>query len=118
MGRVRLESDERGLTWEARALATWLERLRGLLGTTCAAGAVLLLRCSSIHTYGMGYAIDVAFVGERGEGLSSERGLGPGEGRSCAGAACVLERPERDDDWPEPGEHLWACSTSADGVRG
>ena len=50
MGRVRLESDERGLTWEARALATWLERLRGLLGTTCAAGAVLLLRCSSIHT--------------------------------------------------------------------
>lgn len=117
MARVRLVSDERdGLEFELRVLSTWAERLRGLLGTQEDAVPVLLTRCSSIHTYGMGYHLDVALVGKLGEVLLVRRGLGPREVLSHRDACCVLERPAGPDPWPEEGEHLWARAVSADGV--
>lgn len=115
--RVRLVSDEReGLALELRVLSTWTERLRGLLGTRDDAGPVMLVRCGSIHTYGMTYPLDVALVGERGEVLLVRRGLGPRAVLSHPGARCALERPAGPGPWPEEGEHLWAAAVSADGV--
>lgn len=117
MGLVRLRSDSRsGFECEPRVLRTWAERLRGLLGTDSRARPVLIARCGSIHTVGMSYAIDVAFVGDGGEVLRSERALPAGRVRSCPGARCVLERPAREGPWPERGERLWAVSASADSV--
>ena len=114
---MRLVSDERpGTVYELRVLGTWLERLRGLLGTGPDAAPVMLVRCRSIHTFGMGYALDVAFVGERGEVLKVERGLEPRRFAAHPEACCVMERPARDGPWVEEGEHLWACSLSADAV--
>ena len=114
---VRLVSDERPeLVHELRVLSSWAERLRGLIGAPEDAGAVLLARCGSIHTFGMGYAIDAAFVGERGEVLKVERGLEPRQFAAHPEACCVMERPSRDGPWVEEGEHLWACSLSADAV--
>lgn len=42
------------------------ERLRGLLGRDGLEGAFLLPRCRSVHTLGMRFAIDVAFLNRRG----------------------------------------------------
>lgn len=115
MAVARLRSDERPeLTHELVVLSSWLERLRGLLGTGSDARAVLLARCGSVHTFGMRYPIDVAFVGERGEVLRVRRSVGPGRLCSCPGAECTVERPAREGDWLEEGEHLWIASVSAD----
>lgn len=41
---------------------TPLRRLRGLLGRNALDGALLLSPCNSVHTFGMRFDIDVAFV--------------------------------------------------------
>ena len=104
---VALASDERaGLMWRFRVLASVWERLKGLLGTASDAAPVLLLRCASIHTFGMRYALDVAFIGEDGLVLLVRKGLSPGNVVSCDGACCVAERPASDEPWFVQGERL------------
>lgn len=111
---VRLRSDERAdVTHELVVLGGWLERLRGLLGKGPDARPVMLMRCGSVHTFGMTYPIDVAFLGERGEVLSVRRAVPPRELRSCADAFCVIERPAREGEWLVEGEHLWIVAISA-----
>jgi uncharacterized membrane protein (UPF0127 family) len=56
--------------------------------------ALLIPRCSSVHTIGMRYAIDVAFLGERNEVLAIERGVAPRRVLSMRAARSVLEAPE------------------------
>ncbi len=115
MALARLCPDERpGVTFELVVLSSWLERLRGLLGTGRDAPPVLLARCGSVHTFGMGYPIDLAFIGERGEVLRVRRSVGPGRLCSCAGAECVAERPASEGEWLVEGEHMWIASVSAD----
>jgi len=48
-----------------RALDGPIERLRGLLGTGPDAHQVALLDCRSVHTFGMRYRLDIAFVDEQ-----------------------------------------------------
>ena len=43
------------------------ERLRGLLGRDGLEGALLLPHCRSVHTVGMRFAIDVAFLNRHGK---------------------------------------------------
>ena len=95
-------------TWsgDVRVLDTFGRRLRGLLGTSARAPPVLIGRCSSIHTVGMGYPIDVAFVDGRGIVCRVQRGLVPGRVSSCRGARYVLERPSRDGVWVRESERL------------
>ena len=117
MPTVRLASDERPETVrEFRVLGSWREKIRGLLGTSPDASPVMLTRCTSIHTFGMAYPIDVAFVGELGEVLEVRRGLCPRAFASHAAACCVMERPSREGPWLEEGEHLWIVSISADAL--
>lgn len=109
MSLVRLAVE--GRPWvvgEFRVLSSWPERLRGLLGTDADALPVMLVRCGSIHTFGMRYPIDVALVGERGEVLAARRGLGAGKTLSHPRARCALERPASTGDWMEEGERLRA----------
>lgn len=87
-----------------RVLAGFRERLRGLLGTGTDAGAVVLERCGAIHTHGMRYAIDVAFLGADGRVLASVRGLPPGGSARSPGAVRVVERPASALPWPEVGQ--------------
>jgi len=86
-----------------RRLERFVERLVGLLGTDAQAEPVALCRCSSIHTFGMTYAIDVAFVQQDGYVVLSQRALGPGRLLSAAGAYYVLERPASAALWPKEG---------------
>jgi uncharacterized protein len=56
----------------------WL-RARGLLGTArLPEGEGLILRpCKAVHTWGMAYAIDVAFLDSGGEVVASYEGVAP-----------------------------------------
>lgn len=56
-----LVSDARVLA-SARVTETRQERRRGLLGTSSLDGALVIDPCRSVHTLGMKFAIDVAFV--------------------------------------------------------
>ena len=82
-------------TWIAVA-DRWWPRLRGLLGRSpLRPGAGLLLRpCCAVHTFGMSYAVDVAFVDEQGSVVAVYHHLAPGQcSRWHRGAECALELP-------------------------
>lgn len=100
-----------------KILSSWFERLVGLLGTGPSALPVVLMRCGSIHTYGMAYPIDVALVGRRGEVLASERALPPGRVLSHSEAYCAFERPASPFPWPVVGETLSVTSLSFEPER-
>lgn len=115
MGVVELASDERpGFVWHFRVLSSAWERLKGLLGTAPDALPVLLLRCSSVHTYAMRYALDLAFIGRDGRVLLSCAWVPPGRVVSERDAYCVLERPASEEPWPRVGERMRTLCLSVD----
>lgn len=85
-----------------RRLETWKEKLMGLLGTTRDARPVVLCGCSSIHTFGMRYALDVALVSREGEVLIARKSVGPGKMVSAKGAFYAFERPSMPAPWFVP----------------
>ncbi len=76
---------------------SFFQRLRGLLGRSTSwlgSDAVLVIApCNSIHTFGMKYAIDVAFLDRYGKVLLAKENFAPKKRLRCKNAACVLERP-------------------------
>ncbi|MFL5897455.1 MAG: DUF192 domain-containing protein [Solirubrobacterales bacterium] len=59
-----------------------------------AAGPGLLIpRCSSVHTFGMRFELDVFFLCSGGEVIGVRRRVPPGRLLWCRGAAAVLEIP-------------------------
>ena len=96
-------------------LERWRDRLVGLLGTRrgdVRSRPVLLAGCASIHTLGMRYELDVAFVDSRGVVRGAWRALPPGRVVSAAGAGCALERPSVEGPWPRVGDRLLVGSTA------
>ncbi len=89
-----------------RLLTTFVARLRGLLGTTDQAGPVALARCSSVHTFGMRYHIDVALVRSDGVVLGSWRSVPPRRLLSRRHSVVALERPHQRGPWPAVGERV------------
>ena len=86
-------------------------RARGLLRTNADWGdgsrILVLAPCKSVHTIGMRYALDIAFVSRHGMVLRSECNVRPGRLLSCCKAAFVLERPhDRAAPWPEVGSSI------------
>ncbi|MDO4797306.1 MAG: hypothetical protein Q4A01_04705 [Coriobacteriales bacterium] len=73
-----------------------------------------LLRCSSIHTFGMRYPIDVALVERTGKVLVSLRQVAPGRIVCASGAWVALERPSDADPWPQEGS--WVSLANICGV--
>jgi hypothetical protein len=98
---------------EFRVLRTHGERLVGLLGTRPDASQVALLRCGSIHTFGMTYPIDVAVVSGDGLVLSARRSLPAGRFHSSKGGFLTLERPTSKQPWYERGQRLRVVSLCA-----
>jgi uncharacterized membrane protein (UPF0127 family) len=76
---------------------SFFQRLRGLLARRRCwlgeHGVLAIAPCDSIHTWGMAYPIDVAFLDSRGRVLLSRRALPARARLRCPGAAFVLERP-------------------------
>lgn len=82
-------------------------RLKGLLDSgrdRLGGGVICLDPCTSIHTFGMAYPIDVAFLDECGIVVASRRRLAPCRVLRSPQAACVLERPSDGSPWLAVGE--------------
>ena len=75
-----------------RAASAW-ERARGLLGRPRLAAdeALLIERCSSVHTFGMRYAIDLAFLDRDGKVLRVVERVRPLRFAARFGARTTLE---------------------------
>jgi uncharacterized protein len=90
---------------------SFLHRLRGLLARPPMSReqGLLLLECSSVHTVGMGYPIDVAFLDAEGRVVRSVADLEPWRvGIGGAGAVHALELPagRLRETGTVPGVHL------------
>ncbi|MDR2108557.1 MAG: DUF192 domain-containing protein [Coriobacteriales bacterium] len=83
-------------------------RLVGLLsGQVCPDGEILMLvPCSSVHTYGMREHIDVAFIDSSFTVLTSHRRVPPARKLRHPHATAVLERRSCSAPWCQPGERL------------
>ncbi len=57
--------------------------------------ALLIPRCSCVHTFGMRFALDVTFLDSRGLPLRTVRDVGPRRIVRRPGAAAVLEQASR-----------------------
>ena len=93
-----------------RIATSFAARMRGLLGVMpgneLAEGVLVLAPCRSVHTVGMAFALDIAFVSSEGRVLASQRQVPPGRFLKRRGAAAVLERRSCKCPWYEPGEFV------------
>ena len=89
-------------------LATRLSsRLRGLLFAPESDDLMVLLPCHDIHTFGMGYALDVAFLDASGKVLKSIRDVLPNRRLREPAAVAVLERRAIPREvWFEEGDRI------------
>lgn len=113
MNAVCVAHDPGGVRVASRvALAdSWWRRLRGLLARPRIRDGegLLLLGCDSVHTVGMGYPIDVAFLDADGRVVRSLHRLGPwriGLGGSTAVHALELPAGRLDATGTVPGVRL------------
>jgi uncharacterized protein len=93
---VRKAGEARPLAEQAQLAERFWQRARGLLGRPrLAAGEGLILRpCKAIHTWGMGYPIDVAFLDQSGQVVAYYEAVGPNRRTAWhRGADCALELP-------------------------
>lgn len=90
---------------ESLELATTArERLRGLLFTDPDDVTRLLIPCHDVHTFGMRYPLDIAFISRDGEVLKVYRGVSTMRRLKQKGASLVAERFSRDGDWLKEGD--------------
>jgi uncharacterized membrane protein (UPF0127 family) len=83
---------------EVRVASGPRARLLGLayLDRGRAGSGLLIPRCSSVHTFGMRFGLDLYFLGERGEVVAVRRGVPARRLAFCRGARAVLELPARE----------------------
>lgn len=82
-------------------------RLRGLLFCEPNDDLILIVPCHDVHTFGMGYAIDLAFLDERGCVLDSHRDVLPKRRFRCKRAVAVVERfAQPRKPWLQQGDYL------------
>ena len=79
-------------------------RLMGLFGRDAFDGALMLVPCNDIHTFGMRRPIDVAFVASDGAVLEAHRRVAPNRRLKNRRAAATIERFSTEDAWYEPGD--------------
>lgn len=94
------------------AADTWWSRLRGLLARPALAvdgsEALLIQPCSSVHTIGMRYPLDLVFLSRDGVVLEWRENVRPYRAAACRRAAATIEfhggalaflRPQRGEQW-------------------
>jgi uncharacterized membrane protein (UPF0127 family) len=79
---------------------TLTSRLLGLalLRSMPSGHALLIPDCRSVHTLGMRFRIDVAFLDAAGGAVRVERSVRPGRVLVCRGAFAVIEAPAGEID--------------------
>jgi len=90
-----VDGERRTRAWRTTTAA---ERRTGLLGTDGLAGALWIEPCSSVHTFGMRYPLDLAFVRSDGRVIGTAT-MRPGRlGAPRPRARSVVELPARSLD--------------------
>lgn len=97
--------------WAVTVADSWWHRFRGLLARPPLeeGEGLLLLECGSVHTVGMAYPIDVAFLDAEGTVVRCISGLRPRRVALGGGRAVhTLELPagRLDETGTAPGDHL------------
>jgi len=113
MAEVRVVQDGSGIQVGSRVAVvdSWWHRLRGLLARPPIqkGEGLLLLECGSVHTVGMRYPIDVAFLDAEGRIVRCIRRLGPwriGLGGDAAVHTLELPAGRLGETGTVPGDHL------------
>jgi uncharacterized membrane protein (UPF0127 family) len=80
---------------EVRVARGLRARLLGLalLSRERAGLGLLIPRCSSVHTFGMRFALDIVFLDRGGAAIRAHLSVDPGRVLSCRAASAVLELP-------------------------
>ena len=83
------------LASDARIAASFMDRLKGLLGTKkLDQGQGLIIRpCNSIHTIGMKYSIDIIFLDKQNKVVKIVMDMHSGRVSICNSASYVVELP-------------------------
>ena len=90
---------------ESLELATTArERMRGMLFRSPDEVTRILVPCHDIHTFGMRYPLDVAFISRDGEVLKVHRNVSTMQRIRHKGASLVAERFSRSGDWLMEGD--------------
>ncbi len=99
-GRICHAKDDTCLIPDARKTSNALDRMRGLLFRPAlkADEALLISPCASVHTIGMGYNIDIAYLDRQLAIVKLVRSLRPLRMSACSGAAMTLEMAEHSID--------------------
>ena len=93
-----------------KTVSDYRGRMRGLLGTEAKGldfDALHINPCRSVHTFGMKYPLDLAFVSADGSIIATRKCVEPN--RICgspSGTRSVLERPCSDLAWFDVGERI------------
>ena len=90
---------------EVPVAESFLSRLLGLshLDRDRAGPGLLIPRCSSVHTFGMRFPIDIHFLGDDDRLLRSFPATPPGRVVRCRGSRHVLELVGPGGENPRPG---------------
>lgn len=88
------------------------KRLKGLLRTTPHENLIVLVPCKSVHTWGMKYMLDIAFLDKKGIVLAAYRAVPPNKRLSCRKSYMVLERFSISQNWLVKGDELAFIASS------
>lgn len=90
-------------------LSGFFERLRGLKNPAVrdAASYAVLVSCHDVHTFGMAFPLDIAFVDHAGVVVDVYRDVAPSRRLRCRRACLTLERIAEDGAWFEVGESVF-----------
>lgn len=93
MRTVSLRDETQRAFGPVRVAETAWERTRGLLGREMLqpGEGLLILRCGSVHTFGMRYRIDVVFLDAQGVVRRVAKSLAPARMAWCRSGRHVLE---------------------------
>lgn len=94
-GALYRRTDNRCVVPQARYAASTWERMRGLLGRPPlqSGEGMLIDPCPSVHTIGMAYPLDLAFLDASSRVVKMVAALPPWRMAACAGARATLELP-------------------------
>jgi hypothetical protein len=83
-----------------------MSRLKGLLFCSPDDTQIILAPCNDIHTFGMRYSIDVAFVDKWGRVIKVCKAVPPNKRIKDRRAAVVIERFSNDEAWFAEGQKV------------
>lgn len=81
-------------------------RLRGMLFREPDDVTRLLVPCHDIHTFGMRYPLDIAFISKTGDVLEVHRNVDAKRRIRRKGASMVAERFSKRGDWLKAGDKI------------